>query len=341
MPPLAIALLGCGRVGRNLVRILAEDSDLRIAAIQDRVEPEQIEYLLRFDSLHGRFPGMLRRDGGDLVVAGRRATLLAGPEAPEPDWRALGIDVVVVAHGRPTSRAEAERHLERGAKRVVLCVPPTDAPDATIVFGVNEGTLDRAHRIVSIGSVTANCVAPVLKVLLASFGIKRAFLTSVHAYGSRQALADVPAADMRNGRAAAENIIPQQTNADELIAELLPELAGRLSGISMNVPVSNGSVVDLTCWHPRPVSAEEINAAMSAAAAGPLARTVAFETEPIVSSDVLKSTYSGTFDSLSTMVVAGKVSKTLTFYDNAWGYGHRAVDLLRRLAAFDGRGGSR
>ena len=332
MSALSIGLLGCGRVGRNLVRILRDSPELEVLAIQDRAEAAQVEYLLKFDSLLGRFPDPIRLDGETLVVGERRIALF--PADATPDWRALGVDVVVLATGRPTPRAEAEAHLARGAGRVVLCTPLTEPADATVVFGVNQGTLQPSHRVISVGSVTTNCAAPVLKVLAGSFGIERVFLTTVHAYGANLALADVPAEDMRSGRAAAENIIPQPTNADELIAELLPELAGRISGMSMNVPVANGSVVDLTCWHPRPVLPEEINAALAAACDGPLAGVIRYETEPIVSSDVLHSIYSGTFDSLSTMTVGGRVSKTLTFYDNAWGYAHRVVELLGRLAAF-------
>ncbi len=334
MSALSIGLLGCGRVGRNLVRILRDAPDLRIVAIQDPAEAEQIEYLLKLDSLLGRYPDPVRLDGDALLVGDRRIALSAGKETVDLDWRALGVDVVIVATGRPTPRAEAEGHLARGASRVVLCTPLVGRADATVVFGVNEEKLAPEHRIVSVGSVTAICAAPVLKVLIESFGDERVFLTTVHAYGAHLALADVPAEDMRSGRAAAENIIPQPTNADELILELLPELAGRVSGMAINVPVANGSVADLTCWHPRPVGVEEINAALAAACAGPLAGVIAYEREPIVSSDVLHSTSSGTFDSLSTMVVGGKVSKTLTFYDNAWGYAHRVVDLLGRLAAF-------
>jgi len=332
MSALSIGLLGCGRVGRNLVRILRDSPELEILAIQDRAEAGQVEYLLKFDSLLGRFPEPVRLDGQSLVLGERRIALV--PADATPDWRALGVEVVVIATGRPTSRAEAEAHLARGAGRVVLCTPLVEPADATVVFGVNQSSLQPAHRVISVGSVTTNCAAPVLKVLAESFGIERAFLTTVHAYGANLALADVPAEDMRSGRAAAENIIPQPTNADELIAELLPELAGRISGMSMNVPVSNGSVVDLTCWHPRAVTPEEINAALAAACAGPLAGVIRYENEPIVSSDVLQSTYSGTFDSLSTMSVGGRVSKTLTFYDNAWGYTHRVVELLGKLAGF-------
>jgi glyceraldehyde 3-phosphate dehydrogenase len=238
---------------------------------------------------------------------------------------------VVEASEELVSRAAAEAHLKAGAGRVLLCSPPADPPDATIVVGVNDAKLEERHRVVSAGSVTANCAAPVLSVLDRAFGIERAFLTTVHAYSNQLRLADVPSDDMRSGRAAAENIIPQPTNADELLVELFPHLAARISGLAMNVPVANGSIVDLVCWHRADVTKEEINAEMARAAEGPLYGVLEYETEPIVSSDILRSSFSGTFDSLSTMTIGRRLSKTLTFYDNGWGYAHRVVDLLRRL----------
>lgn len=340
MSALRVGLVGCGRIGRNLVRIFNRQSGLELAAIVDRAEPEAIEYLLRFDTLLGRLPVPLERRDGVLEIDGRSVALLAPPATGAPDWRALGVDVVIEASESLVSRAAMEAHLAAGAARVLLCSPPIEPPDATIVVGVNDATLEPSHRIVSAGSVTANCAAPVLSVLDRAFGVERVFLTAVHAYSNQLKLADVPADDMRSGRAAAENIIPQPTNADELLAELLPHLAGRISGLAMNVPVANGSIVDLACWHSREVSAEEINAALARAAEGSLYGVLAYETEPIVSSDILRSTYSGTFDSLSTMVIGKRVSKTLTFYDNGWGYCHRVVDLLRRLGQPDHVSGS-
>ena len=346
MGSISVGIVGCGRIGRNLVRILAgsslgRSSGIELAAIIDRTDPGTLEYLLRFDTLLGRYPTPISRRDGALEIDGREIALLAPPApapgpggSPAPDWKALGVDVVIEATETPQTRAALEGHLANGAERVLVCSPCDDLPDATIVVGVNEKSLLPAHRIVSVGSVTANCAAPVLQVLAAEFGLDRVFLTSVHAYSNQLRLADVPADDMRSGRAAAENIIPQPTNADELIATLVPGLAGKISGLSINVPVPNGSVVDLTCWHPREVTAEAINAAVRAAAEKSLYGIVAYETEPIVSSDILHSTYSGTFDSLSTMIVAGRVSKTLTFFDNGWGYCHRVIDLLRRLSTF-------
>jgi glyceraldehyde 3-phosphate dehydrogenase len=339
---LRIGLVGCGRIGRCLVRLLHRHPTLgerlELVAIEEVAAPEAVEYLLRFDSLLGRFPGTLRRVDGALEIDGRRVALFAPPAAGWAPWRELGVEVVVEAAGQERARAALVRHLEAGARRVLLCAPPLDPPDATIVAGVNDAALAPGHRIVSAGSVTSACAGPVLKTLHRALGVERAFLAAVHAYTSQLALADVPTPDMRSGRAAAENIVPQPTNADELLSELLPELAGRISGLALHVPVPNGSVADLTCWHPRPVTVEEINAALRAACAGELAGIVAYEDQPIVSSDILHTPYSGVFDSLSTMVVAGRVSKTLTFYDNAWGYSNRVVELVGRLAGLDAGG---
>ncbi|MEO7795349.1 MAG: type I glyceraldehyde-3-phosphate dehydrogenase [Thermoanaerobaculia bacterium] len=340
MAAISVGLVGCGRIGRNLVRLLAgsslgRSSGIELVAIADRTDPETLEYLLRFDTLLGRFPAPISRREGVLEIDGREIALVS-PGAPANangiDWKALGVDIVIEATETQQTRPALEAHLANGAAGVLVCSPSDGLTDATIVIGVNEQTLSAGHRIVSAGSVTANCAAPVLKVLAGEFGIERAFLTSVHAYSNQLRLADVPADDMRSGRAAAENIIPQPTNADELIAALVPELAGRISGLAINVPVPNGSLVDLTCWHPREVTVEAINAALRSAAEQSLHGILAYETEPIVSSDILHSIYSGTFDSLSTMVVGGRVSKTLTFFDNGWGYCHRVIDLLRRLS---------
>ena len=336
MTPLSVGLVGCGRIGRNLVRILSRSSDVRIAALVDGAEPEAIEYLLKFDTLLGRFPAPIALHDGVLEVDGSGIRLLAPPASGAPDWRALGVDVVIEASESLVSRAAAEAHLANGARRVLLCSPTTGPLDAEIVIGANDATLSPEHRIVSAGSVTVNCAAPVLSVIEAEFGSERAFLTTVHAYSNQLRLADVPADDMRSGRAAAENIIPQPTNAAELLSGLFPHLRGRISGLAINVPVPNGSVVDLVCWLRRDATAESINAALARAAEGSLHGILAYETEPIVSSDILHSSFSGTLDSLSTMMIGARLSKTLTFYDNGWGYGHRVVELLRRLAAPDG-----
>lgn len=326
-----IGLLGLGRVGRTLLRCSFEQTDVEVVALADPAEPEQLAYLVKFDTLLGRLEETVRLDAGWLSVGHRRLRLDAGECAHTADWSSAEIDLLVVAPGRTVSRAELEKERGRGAPRFLLCAPLQEAPDLTLIRGVNDGALRPDHDVVSVGSVTANAAIPVLKVLFEAFGLERVFLTSVHAYGTHLRLADVPSDNPRTGRAAAENIIPQATNADELVAELLPQLQGRVSGIALNVPVPNGSVVDLTCWHPSAISPSEINRGIEAAANGPLRGILAFETQPIVSSDCLRLPYSGIFDSLSTQVVAGRVSKTLTFYDNAWGYAHRVLEVASQM----------
>jgi glyceraldehyde 3-phosphate dehydrogenase len=331
--PTRIGLMGLGRIGRNIFRIVHDQPDIELAAVCDPADKAALAYLLRFDTILGRFPAEIRVDGDDLVVQHRRIRML---DAVDPDWSALGVETVIEATARYRTRAELERHLAAGARRVILCSPPVDPPDFTVVIGVNDDLLRPEHRIVSNASSTANAAAPMLNVLNEAFGIKRAFLSTVHAYTNQQRLADVPAEDPRRGRAAAENIIPQSTNSAELVMQLLPALRGKLSGLAMNVPVANGSVVDLVCWHTRPVAVEEVNRAVRQATATPrLAGILAYEDAPIVSSDILNSAASGTFDSLATMALAGAVSKTLVWFDNGWGYAHRVVDLVRRFQQFD------
>jgi len=335
MPSTRVGLMGFGRIGRNLFRILYRSEDIRVAAISDVADHQALEYLLRFDTILGRFPDEVSVRDGHLYVVGRRIPMPTEEVPGDLPWADLGVDIVVEATARNRSRSELERHLERGAKRVILCAPPLEPPDATIVMGVNDHRLGPQHRIISNASCTAHCAAPVIKILHEAFGIRRAFLSTVHAYTSQQRLADVPAADKRRGRAAAENIIPQETNAAQVVTELLPELAGRLSGMAMNVPVPNGSVVDLVCWHEQPVTTTAINEVVRTAAASRWQDILAYEDEPIVSSDIVRSSYSGTFDSLATMVQRDSVSKTLTWYDNGWGYAHRVVDLIRKITELD------
>ena len=336
--PTGIGLRGLGRIGRNIFRILYKSDDLRIQAVSDVADPAALAYLLRFDTILGRFPDEVSIKDGNLYVAGRQVRMLTEEKGSQatPPWRELGVDVVIEATSKYRTRAEVERHFAAGAKRVILCSPPAEPPDFTIVFGVNEDQLRPEHRIVSVASATAIAAGPVLKILGGAFGIERAFLTTVHAFTNQQRLADVPDDDPRRGRAAGENIIPQETHAADLLAELLPDLKGKISGYSLNVPVANGSVVDLVCWHRKPVTVEAVNEVVRAAAAGDgLKEILSYETEPIVSSDILLSEDSGTFDSLGTMVLGNEVSKTLTWFDNGWGYAHRVIDLLRRFEQFD------
>jgi glyceraldehyde 3-phosphate dehydrogenase len=331
-----IGLMGFGRIGRNLFRILYQSEDIKLAAISDIADHKALEYLLRFDTILGPFPDEVSIQEGNLYVVGRQIPMLSEKEPGDVPWGDLGVDIVIEATAQNRTREDFEKHLAQGAKRVILCVPQKTPPDITVVMGVNEDQLKPEHRIVSNGSCTAHCAAPVVKILHEAFGIQRAFLSTVHAYTNQQRLADVPSEDKRRGRAAAENIIPQETNATQVVTELIPDLAGRLSGASMNVPVPNGSVVDLVCWHEKAVTELALNEVIRTAAASDQWRGIlSYEDDPIVSSDIIRSTYSSTFDSMATMVQKENVSKTLSWYDNGWGYAHRVVDLIRKFMEID------
>ena len=331
-----IGLMGFGRIGRNLFRILYQSEDIKLAAISDIADHKALEYLLRFDTILGPFPDEVSIQEGNLYTVGRQIPMLSEEEPGDVPWGDLGVETVIEATAQYRTREDFEKHLAQGAKRVILCVPQKTPPDITVVMGVNDNQLKSEHRIVSNGSCTAHCAAPVVKVLNDAFGIQRAFLSTVHAYTNQQRLADVPSEDKRRGRAAAENIIPQETNAAQVVTELIPDLTGRLTGASMNVPVPNGSVVDLVCWHEKPVTDLAINEVIRTAAASDKWRGIlSYEDDPIVSSDIIRSTYSSTFDSLATMVQKENVSKTLAWYDNGYGYAHRVVDLIKKFMEID------
>jgi glyceraldehyde 3-phosphate dehydrogenase len=341
-------------MGRNVFRLLHDSADLRLEAVSDAAAPATLAYLLRFDTLLGRFPAPIVLDGDVLRIGrshashgshgsqgpqgsqGRQVRLLPAKPPGEIPWGELGIDTVIDAGDAGRGRAEIERHLAAGARRVFLTSQPAWAPDITVAMGVNDGQLRREHRIVCNASSTVQAAAPIARILLDAFGIRRAILTTVHGYTDDQRLADQPADEPRRGRAAAENIIPRQTGDAAVLSELLPELRGKLNGLAMSVPVANGSVVDLVCWHDRPVTVEEVNRVVrEAVAAPPFQGILAYEDSAIVSSDILGSEASGTFDSLATMALAGHASKTLTWFDNGWGVAHRLIELIRRFQEID------
>jgi glyceraldehyde 3-phosphate dehydrogenase len=334
-----VGIFGFGRIGRNLFRLLHGRDDIRVEAISDLAEPAALAYLLRFDTLLGRFPEPVSLENGRLRAGERSIPLFAGKDAPAiPPWGALGVHTVFEATSRGRTRAEAEAHLAAGAKRVILLAPPLEPADITPVFGVNDATMESAQRIVSNASSTVQCLVPALAILQKVFGIRRAIFTTIHSYTSAHRLADVPVEDKRRGRAAAENIIPQASRSPAMVVNLLPELRGRLTGYAMNVPVSNGSVVDLVCWHEKPVTKASIDDAFRAAAASDRWRNVlAFEDAPIVSSDVARSPYSATYDSLATMTLGDRVSKTLSWFDSGYAYAQRGIDLVARYAALEAR----
>jgi glyceraldehyde 3-phosphate dehydrogenase len=336
-----VALFGFGRIGRNLFRILRSRENIRIAAIADLAEPEALAYLLRFDTLLGRFPEPVEVRDGALEVGGRRVKLLTGDAANSFPWKELGVHTVLEATSRSRSRAELEKHLAAGARRVVSLAPPAEPLDFLYVPGLTDARIAAGQRLISNASSTVHASAPVLRILADAFGIRRAIFTTVHSYTSAHRLADVPADDKRRGRAAAENVIPQESRSPAMLERVLPDLAGRVTGYAMNVPVVNGSVVDLVCWHEREITREAVDDALrSAAGQERWRRILQYETEPIVSSDIAHTSYSSVFDSLATMTLAGRVSKTLSWFDAGYGYACRAVELLDRYAELEAPGGA-
>jgi glyceraldehyde 3-phosphate dehydrogenase len=328
-----VGINGFGRIGRSVFRILSDRSDVDVAIVNDLFDNDHLAYLLKYDTVMRVFPKDVSTDHESMTVAGRRVVMTAEKDPAKIPWGAHGVDVVIESTGRLLTRAALEKHLAAGAKKVVLTVPAKDEIDAMIVMGVNDASLRPEHRIVSNASCTTNCLAPIAKILDESFGIEEGFMTTVHAYTNDQRLADVPHEDLRRSRAAAENIIPTTTGAARAVGKVLPRLKGRLDGMAIRVPVPDGSIVDLACRVKRPVSVEEINAAVRIAAEGPLKRIVEYSEVPLVSSDIIGNPHSSIFDALSTQAASDGYLKVLAWYDNEWGYSNRVVDLVDRLMA--------
>ena len=328
-----IGINGFGRIGRSVLRIVTDRPDVEVAVINDLFDNDHLAYLLQYDTVMGHFEKPVSTDADSMTVAGRRIAMTAEKDPARIPWGRHGVDIVVEATGRLLLRADLEKHLAAGAKKVVLTVPAKDEIDAMIVIGANEESLSPHHRIVSNASCTTNCLAPLARILDEAFGIEDALMTTVHAYTNDQRLADVAHSDLRRSRAAAENIIPTTTGAARAVGKILPRLAGRIDGMAMRVPVPDGSVVDLTCRVRRPVSAAEVNAAVRTAAEGPLERIVEYSEVPLVSSDIIGNPHSSIFDALSTQAEGDEYLKVVAWYDNEWGYSNRVVDLVERLAA--------
>jgi glyceraldehyde 3-phosphate dehydrogenase len=330
-----VAINGFGRIGRSVFRVIVErpETGIQIVAINDLAEDEMAAYLLKYDTVMGEFPGAVLVEDGYLVAGGHRARLLTIKNPTELPWKELDVDVVIESTGVFRTRETVAGHLQAGAKRVILTVPAKDKLDATVVLGVNDHDLEADDRIVSNASCTTNCLAPVAMVLDQEFGFKRGVMTTVHAYTNDQRLADVPHKDFRRSRAATVNIIPTTTGAAKAVGEVLPRLKGKLDGMAMRVPVPNGSTVDLVAELERPVTVDEVNAALKRAAEGPLAGILEYSEAPLVSSDIIGNPHSSIFDAGSTLVLGGNKVKVIAWYDNEWGYSQRVVDLIGRLAA--------
>jgi glyceraldehyde 3-phosphate dehydrogenase len=324
-----VAINGFGRIGRTVFRILDKRSDIEVVAINDLFDIQALRYLLNYDTVMGPFEGALSLDGDDLVTSHGRTRMLREREPSKLPWGELGIDVVVESTGIFTARQQLTHHLNAGAKRVVLTVPAKDPIDYTVVLGVNDEGLVPEHRIISNASCTTNCLAPLAKVIHNAFGIAEGVINTVHAYTNDQRLADVPHSDWRRSRAAAENIIPTTTGAAKAVGMVLPELKGRLDGIAARVPVPDGSVVDLFVELEKNASAENVHAAIRAAAESERMRGILqFMDRPVVSSDIIGNPHSSIFDAGFTDVTGGKFLKCLSWYDNEWGYSNRVCDLL-------------
>jgi glyceraldehyde 3-phosphate dehydrogenase len=326
-----VAINGFGRIGRLVFRVLKERTGYDVVAINDLSDANSLAHMLKYDSVHGRYPGTVEVRAGAIVADGDAAKVLAVKDPATLPWKEMNVDVVVESTGIFTSKADCQKHIEAGAKRVLLTVPPKDDVDAMIVMGVNEHMLKKEHRIISNASCTTNCLAPLAKVLHDSFGIERGLMTTVHAYTNDQRTADMIHKDLRRARAAAVNIIPTTTGAARAVGKVIPDLKGKLDGYALRVPVPDGSVVDLTANLKRAATVEEINAALKAAADGPMRGILAYTEEPIVSTDIVHDAHSSVIDGASTMVAdGGKIAKIVSWYDNEWGYSNRVVDLLTK-----------
>jgi glyceraldehyde 3-phosphate dehydrogenase len=337
--PTRVAINGFGRIGRAVLRTAAErQTDIEIVAVNDIADAATLAHLFARDSVYGRYAGAVTAGDGLLEVDGRRIAVLDGADPGELPWADLGVDVVIEATGRFRTRADAQRHLDAGARKVILSAPAkgSEPADANLVLGVNfHGVYDPArHHVVTNASCTTNCLAPVAKVLHETVGIRHGLMTTVHAYTADQRLLDAPHKDLRRARAAGINLVPTSTGAAKALGLVIPELAGRLNGFAVRVPVPTGSLVDLTIEAGRATSADEVNAAFAArSAAAPLAGVLAYSEDPLVSSDIVGDPHSAVFDAPMTTVVGDTQVKVVAWYDNEWGYANRLVELAALVLA--------
>lgn len=330
-----VAINGFGRIGRSVFRILNDRKDIEVVAINDLFDNEVLAYLLKYDTVMQGFGQNIKLEGDLLITPNENVKMLAIRDPKELPWKELGIDVVVEATGIFRSRASLQPHLDAGAKRVILTVPSKDEIDATIVIGVNDQELKPEHKIISNASCTTNCLAPMAKILNDHFGIVEGLMTTTHAYTNDQRLADVPHADWRRGRAAAENIIPTTTGAAKAVGKVIPALKGKLDGMAQRVPVPDGSIVDLVVEVAKDVTVADVHAAVRSAASNEMKNVLLYSEEKLVSSDIVGNSYSSIYDSEFTKVLGKRFIKTLNWYDNEWGYSNRVVDLIGMLKAFE------
>jgi glyceraldehyde 3-phosphate dehydrogenase len=328
-----VAINGFGRIGRSVFRIGVNRKDIQFVALNDITDKETLAYLLRYDTVHGAFPQDVKLQGDTLVTGSQKMKMLTESDPLKLPWKALNVDVVIESTGRFRSRAEVATHIEAGARRVILTVPPKDALDAMVVLGVNDQILRPEHKLISNASCTTNCLAPIAKILSDSFGIEYGLMTTVHAYTNDQRLGDVFHKDFRRARAANENIIPTTTGAAKAVGKILPELNGKLDGMSMRVPIPDGSITDFVALLKKSTTAKDVNDAVRSASEGGMKGIVQYSDAPIVSSDIVGNPHSAIFDAPFTKVLRGNFVKTLSWYDNEWGYSSRCVDLIERIAS--------
>lgn len=327
-----VGINGFGRIGRNVFRAALKNSEVEVVAVNDLTDANMLAHLLQYDTVHGKLEGEVSVNGSNLVVDGKEIKVLSERDPAKLPWSDLGVEIVVESTGFFTKRADAAKHLEGGAKKVIISAPASEE-DITIVMGVNEDKYDAAsHNVISNASCTTNCLAPFAKVLHEKFGIKRGMMTTIHSYTNDQQILDLPHKDYRRARAAGENIIPTTTGAAKAVSLVLPELKGKLNGGAMRVPTPNVSLVDLVAELDKDVTAEEVNAAFKEAAEGELKGILAYSDEPLVSKDYNGDPASSTIDALSTMVMEDSMVKVISWYDNESGYSNRVVDLAAYIA---------
>ncbi len=331
-----VGINGFGRIGRNVFRVMEKDPSIEVVAVNDLTDAETLAHLLKYDSIHGKFDGDVKVVDGGFEVNGRFVKVLADREPANLPWGDLGVELVVESTGFFTDAHKAHAHIDAGAQRVIISAPAKNE-DITIVMGVNSDEYDPSkHFIVSNASCTTNCLAPFAKVLRDTFGIKQGYMNTIHSYTNDQRILDLPHKDLRRARAAAQSIIPTSTGAAKAIGLVLPDLKGKLDGISTRVPTPDGSLVDLVAELERPATVDEINAAMKAAAEGPMKGILEYCEDPIVSVDIIDNPHSSIFDSKQTMVMGNEKStfiKLLSWYDNEWGYSSRVADLAKLMMA--------
>ena len=327
-----IGINGFGRIGRLVFRIANQRDDVDVVAVNDLTDAKTLGHLLKYDSVHGKFPGTIAVKDDTLIVNGDEFRVLSEKDPSRLPWKELGADVVIESTGVFRKRDQIAAHIEGGAKKVLLSVPAKDKIDATIVLGVNDDDLKPEHQIVSNASCTTNCLAPVVKVLHDSFGLEEGLMTTIHAYTYDQKILDLPHKDLRRARAAAVSMIPTTTGAAKAVGKVIPDLDGKLNGMAVRVPTPDGSLVDLTAVLKKDVTMDDVNAAMKKYAEGPMKGILEYCTDPVVSVDIVGNSHSSIYDSLASMMMGDRLVKVISWYDNEYGYSARMVDLLIKMA---------